>query len=166
MQTIHVVLESPLAPERILESAYDFSTRRAAVWPAVSTPRLAIHNRGETWADITEGTRVGPLVNWERCRYDWSQPGSVKATVTDSNVYALPGSSWEMKAEPSSDGSTVEMTWLRTFKAGPRGIAFGTLFRLAGKRLFTRYAQHVLNNLEQLDGRRDTYSPPGRRAST
>jgi Polyketide cyclase / dehydrase and lipid transport len=151
MPTIRVVLPSPLAPERVLQAACDFSERRADVWPAVSVPRLTVHDRGDTWADVTEGTRAGPIVNWERCRYDWSQPGSVTAPVTDSNVYAFPASSWEIKATPTENGSHVEMIWVREFRAGPRGRLFGTLFRLVGKRLFTGYAQGVLTNLARLE---------------
>lgn len=150
MSTIHVVLESPLAPDLILEAAYDFSERRAEVWPAVSVSRLTVHPLGDTSADVTEGTRAGPVVNWERCRYDWSQPGSVTATVTDSNVYAFPGSSWELKAAPKDGGSHVEMIWVREFKPSPRGKLFGALFRLAGKRLFTGYARDVLANLKNI----------------
>ena len=142
---------SSLAPERLLEAAHDFSARRAEVWPAVSVPRLTVHDRGDTWADVTEGTRAGPVVNWERCRYDWSQPGSVTATVIDSNVYAVPGSSWELKAKPGDDGSSVEMIWARKFKSGPRGRLFGTAFRLVGARVFGRYAREVLENLERLE---------------
>jgi len=151
MPTIRVALQSSLAPERVLQAAYDFSERRAEIWPAVSVPRLTVHDRGETWADVTEGTRAGPIVNWERCRYDWSQPGSVTAPVTDSNVYAFPESSWEITATPTENGSHVEMIWVREFKPGPRGRLFGTLFRLVGKRLFTKYAQDVLTNLARLE---------------
>jgi hypothetical protein len=150
MSTIHVVLESPLAPDLVLDAAHDFSERRAEVWPAVSVSRLTVHRLGDTSADVTEGTRAGPVVNWERCRYDFSQPGSVTATVTDSNVYAVPGSSWELKAAPKDGGSQVEMIWVRDFKPGPRGKLFGALFRLAGKRLFTGYARDVLANLENI----------------
>ena len=99
----------------------------------MSVPRLTVHDRGDTWADVTEGTRAGPVVNWERCRYDWSQPGSVTAPVTDSNVYAFPASSWEIKATPTENGSNVEMIWVREFKPGLRGRLFGTLFRTVGE---------------------------------
>ena len=162
MLTIHVVLESPLAPERVLQAAYDFSERRADIWPAVSVPRLSVHDRGDTWADVTEGTRAGPVVNWERCRYDWSQPGLVTAPVTDSNVYAFPASSWEIKATPTENGSQVEMTWMREFKPGPRGRLFGTLFRLVGKRLFTGYAKDVLTNLERIEQAHEPHEPHAR----
>jgi len=151
MTTIHISLQSSLAPERVLDAAHDFSARRAEVWPAVSVPRLTVHDHGGTWADITEGTRAGPVVNWERCRYDWSHPGSVTATVIDSNVYGVPGSSWELKAEPSDSGSSVEMIWAREFRASPRGWLFGTAFRLIGTRLFGGYAREVLDNLQRLE---------------
>ena len=151
MTAIHIWLQSSLAPERLLEAAHDFSARRAEVWPAVSIPRLTVHDRADTWAEVTEGTRAGPVVNWERCRYDWSRPGSVTATVIDSNVYAIPGSSWELKAEPSGGGSSVEMIWVREFRSGPRGWLFGTVFRLVGQRVFGGYAREVLENLEGLE---------------
>lgn len=150
MTTIHISLQSRLAPERLLEAAHDFSARRAEVWPAVSVPRLTVHDHGDTWADVTEGTRAGPVVNWERCRYDWSHPGSVTATVIDSNVYAVPGSSWELKAEASDRGSSVEMIWAWEFSTSPRGSLFGTAFRLIGTRLFGSYAREVLDNLQRL----------------
>jgi hypothetical protein len=151
VSTVHVVCQSPLPPARVLEAAYDFSERRADVWPAVSVKHMKVHEVERTSADVTEGTRVGPIVNWERCRYDWSQPGSVVATVTNSNIYALPGSSWEIRAVPSDGGSQVEMIWVRRFKRSPRGKLFGTLFRLAGRPLFSWEARRVLRNLEKLE---------------
>jgi Polyketide cyclase / dehydrase and lipid transport len=159
MKTIRTIHQSTLAPERVLEAAYDFSERRAEVWPAVSVPRLTVHDRGDTWADVTESTRAGPVVNWERCHYDWSQPGSVTATVTDSNVYAFPASSWEIKAKPTENGSEVEMIWVREFKPGPRGRLFGTLFKVVGTRLFTGYARDVLTNLERIEASADPREP-------
>ena len=116
MTTIRVICETTIAPDRVLHAARDFSERRAEIFPAVSVPKLEVHAEGETSADVTEGTRAGPIVNWERCRYDWSQPNSVKATVTDSNVYQ-PDSSWELRATPTAQGSQVEMIWVRNFNA-------------------------------------------------
>lgn len=148
MSTVHVVHESTLSPDQVLAAAHDFSERRADVFPAVSVNRLTVHALGDTWADVTEGTRAGPVVNWERCRYDWSTPGSVTATVTDSNVYALP-SSWKIAATATPGGSRVEMWWIREFRRGPRGRLFGTAFRHFGDRIFARYARQTLDNLER-----------------
>ena len=150
MTTIHTVTSSPLPAARVLEAAFDFSDRRAQVFPAVSRDYLEVHELGDSWADVTEGTRAGIGINWERCRYDWSQPGSVTATVTDSNVYAVPGSSWELRATPNANGSRVEMIWVRRFRRGPRGAIFGTLFRLIGRPIFRRYARDTLENLRKL----------------
>ena len=150
MTTVHTVTASPLPAARVLEAAFDFSDRRAQVFPAVSRDYLEVHEVGDCWADVTEGTRAGIGINWERCRYDWSQPGSVTATVTDSNVYAVPGSSWELRATPNANGSRVEMIWVRRFRPGPRGAIFGTLFRLIGRPIFRRYARDTLENLRKL----------------
>jgi hypothetical protein len=60
-----------------------------------------VYGRSDPEVDVTEGTRAGPIVNWERCRYEWSTPGSVKALVTDSNVYDPAASYWEIKATPN-----------------------------------------------------------------
>jgi hypothetical protein len=149
--TVHVVAESSLPPARVLAAAHDFSEQRAEVWPAVSVKHLTVHELGETSADVTEGTRAGPIVVWERCLYDWSQPGSVKAMVTDANVYAVPGSSWEIRATPNNGGSRVEMIWAREFKRNLIGRVFGTVFRRFGQSLFGRDARHALRNLERLE---------------
>ena len=126
MTTIHISLQSSLAPERVLDAAHDFSARRAEVWPAVSVPRLTVHDYGDTWADVTEGTRAGPVVNWERCRaMTGHTPGRSPrpATVIDSNVYGVPGSSWELEAEPSDSGSSVEMIWGAGVQHQPSRVA-------------------------------------------
>jgi hypothetical protein len=147
--TIRIATESKLPPERILEIGHDFSARRAEVFDAVSMERMKIHAVGETSADVTEGTRAGPFgVNWERCDYDWSQPGVVTATVTDSNVYAVPGSRWELRATPRDGGSEVEMVWIRTFRRSARGRFFGTAYRRLGRRLFARYVQDIVARTE------------------
>ena len=152
MTVINVATDSTLAPERVLQAAFDFSDQRESVFPAVSIKRMDVHDLGQTSADVTEGTRAGPIVNWERCRYDWSTPGRVVATVTDSNVYATPGSKWEITATPNEGGgSRVEMTWTREFKHGPRGRFFGTLFRLVGNRIFHGYALTTIKNMEELE---------------
>jgi Polyketide cyclase / dehydrase and lipid transport len=151
MTEIRVVTDSPLPAERVLVAARDFSLRRAEVFPAVRIEHFEVHDLGDDWADVTEGTPAGIGINWERCHYDWSQPGSVKATVTSSNVYAASGSSWELRATPTDAGSRVEMIWRREFTSSSRGRVFGTLFRLIGKPIFGRYARETLENLRQLE---------------
>jgi len=151
MTTIHVTTPSRLSPERVLAAGHDFSARRTKIFPAVSDPYFDVHELAQTSADVTEGTPVGIGINWERCRYDWSQPGAVKAVVTDSNVYQPATSSWELRATPAERGSTVEMIWIREFTHDARGRIFGTLFRLVGRPIVTREAKRAIKNLERTE---------------
>jgi hypothetical protein len=151
MSTVHVTTQSHLATERLLAAGHDFSARRAEIFPAVSTNHMEVHELEEASADVTEGTRAGVGVTWERCRYDWSTPGRVIATVIESNVYQPGNSSWELRATPTDGGSTVEMIWIRQFKPSARGQIFGTLFRLVGKPIFTHDAKRIVRNLERLE---------------
>jgi hypothetical protein len=150
MTTIHVTMSSQLDPGVVLAASYDFSARRADVFPAVSTEHLEVHDIHPGAADVTEGTPVGIGLNWERCRYDWATPGVVTADVVASNVYEPAGSRWVLRASPDAGGSRIEMIWVREFRPGPRGLVFGTLFRLLGKPIFTRYANQVIRNIESL----------------
>ncbi len=111
------------------------------MFQAVSPKHLKVHTLEQASADVTEGTRAGPTVVWERCLYDWSHLDSVNATVIDSNIYASPGSSWEIRATPSDQGSLVEVIWVRRFKASPRGRLFG----------FLCYSRQILKSLEGQD---------------
>ena len=125
MPTIRIATDCTLPPARVLRAAYNFGPDRTLVWPAVRAEHLTVHELSDTTADATEGTPAGIGINWERCHYDWSQPGRVTATVTGSNVYVHPGSSWQLTATPSKRGSRVEMVWQRTFCRNPRGLFFG-----------------------------------------
>ncbi len=130
MPRVHVVAESTASPERVLEAAHDFSPRRVELWRDVYAEHLTLHDRGETWADVTEGNpwpRPFGLV-WERLRYDWSEPGAVKAMVIESNLFKR-GSSWEIRASPTpGDGSRVEILAVRHLKG--RGMLLWPVFPL------------------------------------
>jgi hypothetical protein len=78
---VHVVDQSPVAPERVLEAARDFSARRAQMWPDVHVQHLEVHESGQTFAEVTEGNPWPIGYVWERLRYDWSEPGSVKGVA-------------------------------------------------------------------------------------
>ena len=93
----------------------------------MSVGQLEVHERGDTFADVAEGLFRG--VFWERCRYEWSQPSAVTATVLDSNILQ-PGSSWEITATPADGGTHVEATFVRDYKGGLKGRFAKTLFRV------------------------------------
>ncbi len=155
-----------MPPERVLHAAHDFSDQREDVFPAVSDQAEDVHEMGQTSADVTEGTRAGPIVNWERCRYDWSTPGRVIATV--DRLKRLRESRKQVgdhsHARTRDGGSHVEMTLTREFKHGPRGRFFGTLFGLVGNRIFRGYALTTIKNIEHLERTDEPTSLCGRRA--
>ena len=153
MPTVHVTEKTPLPPEQVLEAARDFSERRAERWPDVHVEHLNIHDAGETWADVTEGNPWPIGVVWERLRYDWSQPGSVKGTVIDSNLFK-PGSTWEIRARAIGEGSLVEVIGVRHFKG--RGRLLAPFFPLGlARRTVGDHLRHFLNKLEEASSTSD-----------
>jgi len=147
--TLRTVHELTLSADDVLDAVTDFSPHRELIFPAVSAPRLKVHALGPTTADATEATRLGPFIVWERCTYDWSRPGIVTATVTDSNVYAVPDSSWMLAATPTEQGCRVEMTWQRTFRRRGLGRFMSVVYRRVGDRSFGKYASDIVANLER-----------------
>src|SRR5688572_25768383 len=106
---VDVVVTSSASPEHLLEEARDFTDRRAELWRDVYTEHLTVHERGETWADVTEGNRWPIGLVWERLRYDWSEPDVLKGTVVESNIFKA-SSKWEIRATPADEhGSRVEV---------------------------------------------------------
>ena len=147
MPTVHVVARTPVGPERVLEAARDFSERRAELWPDVHVKHLQVHEAGETFAEVSEGNPWPIGYVWERLRYDWSQPGSVKGVVTDSNIFK-PGSTWEIAATPADGGSRVEVIAVRRLR-GFKGRLLAPAFPLGlAKRTVADHLRHFLSELE------------------
>ena len=144
---IEVAAKTSSAPERVLEAAHDFSDRRAEVWATVRRRHLEVHESGENFADVTEGTWVVGLF-WERNRYDWSQPGSVTATVIDSNIFQ-PGSTWELRATARDGGSEVELVLHRGFRRGSKGRIAGAVHHTVGKLVWGFFLRRALAAVEK-----------------
>jgi hypothetical protein len=140
---IDLLAKSPLPPERVLEAAgRDFSARRAQVWSNVKAAHLEVHENGENFAEVTEGTWVLGLF-WERNRYEWSEPGSVRATVIDSNIFQ-PGSTWELRADAWEGGSRVQMILNRGFRSGPKGRFASAVHHTVGKFVWAMFLRRAL----------------------
>ena len=148
MPRVHVVAETTAPPERVLEAARDFSERRAELWPDVYVEHLELHGAGATWAEVTEGNPWPIGFVWERLRYDWSDPGLVKGTVVDSNIFR-PGSTWEIRATPvAGGGSRVELTAVRHLK-GVKGTLLVPVFPLGlARRTVGEHLRHFLSKVE------------------
>jgi len=145
--TINVTAQSPLPAQRVLEAARDFSARRADVWPNVRKRHITVHDRGESFADVTEGTWVVGLF-WERNHYDWSQPGTVKATVIDSSIFEA-GSTWELRATARDAGSQVQMIVHRGFRRGPKGRIASAVHHTVGRWVWRSFLRHALSVIQK-----------------
>jgi hypothetical protein len=147
MPKVRVVDETPVAAVAVLEAARDFSARRAELWPDVHVEHLVIHGMGETWADVTEGNPWPIGFVWERLHYDWSEPGVLRGTVTDSNIFC-PGSTWVLSAAPSGGLTRVEVNALRLLR-GLRGrLLYPTFPTGLARQSVSAHLRHFLSELE------------------
>jgi hypothetical protein len=112
---------------------------------------LKVHAIGETFAVVTEGNPWPIGYVWERLRYDWSEPGVVKGTVEESNLFK-PGSTWEIRATPADGGgSQVEIVAVRHL-SGIRGRLLTPLFPLGlAKQNVADHLRHFLSTVEEFE---------------
>ena len=150
MPKVHVIDKTPVSPERVLQAARDFSELRAELWPDVHVAHLQVHETGENFAVVTEGNPWPIGYVWERLRYDWSNEGSVRGTVIDSNIFK-PGSTWEIHAAPTNSGSRVDLIAVRHL-TGFKGRLLTPVFPLGlAKSTVAAHLRHFLSKLEESD---------------
>jgi hypothetical protein len=131
-------------PDQVIELMTDFSPNRPHRWPASSIKAFEVYHLGDTEADIREGQGFPKL--WATWHYDWSTPGSVTLTVTDSDALE-PGSFMTLTATPRADGgSAVHGEWEQTSKnlTALIGVA---LMRVIGPRFLASYYKKVYDAL-------------------
>jgi hypothetical protein len=131
-------------PEQVIELMTDFSPNRPHRWPASSVKAFQVYHLGDTDADIREGQDFPKL--WATWHYDWSTPGSVTLTVTDSDALK-PGSFMTLTATPRAEGgSAVHGEWEQTSKnlTALIGVA---LMRVIGPRFLSSYYNKVYDAL-------------------
>jgi hypothetical protein len=134
MTTIRCSIDTPLSEEQVRAALTDFSARRPQVFPSLDPGLYQVHDRGPTWADVTEGSRFGSGI-WERGRYDWADPHRVRLTVTASNTFA-PGGSWEYATRPRPAGGThVELVVNRRGRT-LKGRLLAAVLRVSGRKVF------------------------------
>jgi hypothetical protein len=132
LPVLHVSVTSPLPPREALQRLTDFSPTRAQNWPGVNDNTLIVHGKGDSWAEVTEGTKIA----WERARYTWdASAGTVSAVTLNSNIWA-PGSGWNYTIMPEGTGSRSEVTAVRK-GYGIKGKLVGAALSVIGKRLIT-----------------------------
>ena len=139
MTVVVTSLTTARSPADVLRILTDFGPARAKAFPGVDDTNLTVHDSGKTWADVTEGNRVG----WERERYDWeAAAGTVTAVTTDSNLWG-PGSRWDYRLIPHQGGTKVVVR-LERHPKGVAGHLVAALMSLMGKGFITAGFQRAL----------------------
>jgi len=154
----HVVteLDTTASPERVIRALTDFSPKRLELWPNVDRKYFKLESSGQTSAEVTEGSGVFGGV-WERGHYDWSEPGTVRIEVMDSNTFK-PGSFWLYEVTPGpGGGSHVHMEFDRRPR-NLKGRIVGAVLELFGDKV---YAKQLSETLRRLEASSDAPPVPG-----
>jgi hypothetical protein len=128
MPTIRFSATTSVTPEQFVAAVTDFGPGRSEIFGASSDADLKVHSQGPTEADVTEGSRG----IWERLHYDWSDPGRVVMTTTDSNTWGgNSGHTYTFTRNP--DGTTgIDVLVVRDGK-NLKGRAIGLVLETVGK---------------------------------
>ncbi len=145
MGRVHVRAHGTFPPDVLVAALTDFGPGRSAVFGNSETGSLRVHDRGETWADVTEGSRAGGGV-WQRMRYDWSTPGEVRLDVTDSNAFGR-GSRWTYRVTPADGGTDIDLRIVRV-PCSAKGRLLDLALSLSGGLFFRRDLRRTVRALE------------------
>jgi hypothetical protein len=152
MANMRFRLNSDLPAETVLAVATDFSENRPRYWPNIDPKVYKVHGTSATSADVTEGSAVFGGI-WAREAYDWSEPGTVRATVQNSNAFQ-PGGSWQLRATRCPEGGChIEVLNHRQAR-GLKGRVIGTMLTLMGSKVLPKQLQQTLDIVADETGSR------------
>jgi hypothetical protein len=146
MTTIDVTERTSATPQQFLDALTDFGPDRSEVWTNSKPEFLVVHERGDTWADVTEGSKAGGAV-WERLRYDWSNPTDIVLTTTDSNTWGQ-GSGHRYTLTQTADGSTSVHAVVVRNGINVKGRLIGALLVVLGKTFIHKALRTTLRAIE------------------
>lgn len=148
MAKIHYEADGAVSADRFIAALTDFGPRRPDLWPGLDVKYYELHELGDTWADVTEGTDVLGGV-WARERYDWSEPGVVRLTLQEA-IDFVPGTVTIYRVTPRPDGGChVTVDFQRTARS-LRGRFVGFVVSLTGRRRFAGELRAALDRLARL----------------
>jgi hypothetical protein len=149
MAKIHYEADGPISADRFISALTDFGDRRPELWPNLDTKFFELHQRGDTWAEVTEGTDFLGGV-WGRERYDWSEPGIVRLRLLESRDFK-PGTQILYRVTPNADGGCHVAVDFQRIAASLRGRIVGVAVQLAGSRRFVADLRQTFEHLARLD---------------
>jgi hypothetical protein len=146
--TFRYQADGDVSPTRFIAALTDFSERRLEVWPNLDAAYYRLHERGDTWAVVTEVTYVLGGI-WARERYDWTAAGHVQLTLVAS-PYFKPGTTIEYRVTPRPGGGChVEVAFQR-IAVSLRARIIGAILTVVGPRRFARDLRTTLARLAAL----------------
>lgn len=104
MPSLHFHVNSSMSPAEVMGVLTNFSPSRVEEWPSIDAEHFQVHDRGETWAAVTEGNGK----SWERARYEWD-PATQRATVTTRESVPFGSGGWQFQMTPTDDGTRVDV---------------------------------------------------------
>ena len=140
MARIQIEAETDLPAELVLAAITDFTERRPKLWPNIDPKVYKVHQLGPDWADVTEGSSIAGGV-WAHERYDWSVPGVVRATLSESNIFA--SGFWQMTVAAADGKTQIEILQDRQAK-GLKGRLLGAMMTLMGARVYRQGLNQTL----------------------
>ena len=146
MSTIHFKKTTTATPEQFIAGLTDFGPGRAQLFGNSTDEYLKVHEKGSTYADVTEGSSG----IWERLHYDWSDPKHVVLTTTDSNFWGgRSGHTYTLMPQPN--GTTdVDVVIVREGK-NFKGRMLGAFLGIIGKGQLEKWFAKTLKAIEARD---------------
>lgn len=145
MAKIHYEADGAVSAERFVAALTDFSEHRPELWPNLDTKFFRLDERGDTWAEVQEGTDVLGGV-WARERYDWSEPGRVTLTLLESPDFR-PGTVIDYRVTSRPDGGCHVAVDFQRIATSLRGRFVGAVVQLTGAGRFSKDLRETLARL-------------------
>ncbi len=145
MAKIHYEADGAVSAERFIAALTDFSERRPLLWPNLDAKYFRLHELGETWADVTEGTdQLGGV--WAREHYDWSEPGLVRLRLVEAADFR-PGTHIDYRVTARPDGGCHVAVDFQRIATSLRGRIVGVAVQSMGSRRFAADLRTTLDRL-------------------
>jgi hypothetical protein len=144
MAKIHYEADGAIPAGRFVAALTDFGPRRPELWPNLDAKFYELHELGDTWAEVTEGTDVLGGV-WAREHYDWSEPGLVRLRLVDA-VDFRSGTVIDYHLTDVPGGCHVAVDFQRVASSA-RGKLVGLGVQLTGSRRFAADLRQTLDRL-------------------
>ena len=143
MSTIHFKKTTTATPEQFIAGLIDFGPGRAKLFGNSTDQYLKVHEKGSTYADVTEGSNG----IWERLHYDWSDANHIVLTTTDSNLWGgRSGHTYTLTRQPN--GTTdVDVVIVREGK-NLKGRLLGAFLGIVGKGQLEKWFANTLKAIE------------------